>query len=205
MMNGKWLILAVVFLTANLFVFGQESGGAKGKIRNQKGDELAGVLIEARQNGETIAGAKTARDGTFLISGLKTGIYDFLISKDGYSSGSLAKVEIKAGKPRNLGDNLALATDEGTLAIIRGSVFDQNGRSVTGAKVEIAKVTGEGTGKTIATSYTTISGDFVFKLPSNSADYRISVSIKGAEPAAKTLAVSGAQVYRLAISLKPAK
>lgn len=205
MVNCKFLFIATLIFLFALTTFAQDKtlGGAKGKVRDRKGDSIAGVLVEARQNGVTIAEAKTAKDGNFTLTKLNPGTYDFLISKDGYAAGSLAKVEIKAGDVRNLGSNLVLATDEGSIAIIKGVIFDQDGRSVSGAEVKIAKISGDSVGKSIATYYSSISGDFTFKLPANSGEYRIFVKVKGAEPATKDVAIQGAQVYRMAISLKP--
>ncbi len=207
MVNGKWLFLLILVFSLSFSAFAQDKtkGGAKGKVRNQKGNTIAGVSVVARQNGQTIADAKTDKDGNFTIGSLPAGTYDFIFSKEGYGDGSLTKVEIKAGKTRNLGDNLALTIDEGTLAIIRGVVFDQDGRSIPGAKVEIAKISGGEAGKTLATSYSSISGDFVFKFSPSAAKYRISVTWRDAEPASKEITVEGAQVYRLAVSIKVTK
>jgi Carboxypeptidase regulatory-like domain len=207
MKNGNWLVVFIVLLGLSFSAAAQDkkSGGAKGKVRNQRGNAIAGVSVEARQNGQTIAEVKTDKDGNFLINNLSAGTYDFLFTKEGYSDGSMSKVEIKAGNARSLGDNLALTVDEGTLAIIRGVVFDQDGRSLPGAKIEIAKVSGGEKGKTLATSYSSVSGDFVFKFSPSAAKYRISVTWRDAEPASKEVTVEGAQVYRLAISLKVTK
>ena len=60
-------------------------------------------------------------------------------SKAGLSVGTIENVEVKAGKTRSLGDRLVLAIDEGSIAFIRGSVFNEDGRSVPNVRIELAK------------------------------------------------------------------
>jgi hypothetical protein len=111
-------------------------------------------------------------------------------------------VEVRSGDVIKL-TRLVMAVDQGSLAIVRGSVFDTVGRSVRGAKVEIARVSGD-SAKKLSESISSESGEFTFRLPPGAASYRVTVRIDGAQPASKDLSVDGAQIYRVAVTLKPA-
>ena len=69
--------------------------------------------------------------------------------KPGLSVGTVENLEVKAGKTRALGDRLILTIDEGSFAFIRGSVFNEDGRSVRGVRVELAKIQDDGSAKKI--------------------------------------------------------
>lgn len=186
--------------------FAQETGGVKGKVRTTKGDGIAGVSITARQNSEDIKLATSDNKGNFELAGLKPGLYNLVFSKNGYSSGLMYNVEVKKKKTNNLGDRLVLTVDQGTQVIIKGTVFDQNGHSVAGAKVEIEKVLSDGSTKNIGTGYTSYGGEpnargeFTFKFSEGSAKFRVTASAGGAS-ASKEVEVSSAAIYRLAITL----
>jgi len=196
------LILAIFVSVA----FAQETGGVKGKVRTTKGEGIAGVSITARQNSEDIKSATSDNKGNFELQGLKAGLYNLVFSKDGYGSGLMYNVEIKQKKTNNLGDRLILTIDQGTQVIIKGTVFDQDGRSVAGAKVEIEKVLSDGSTKKIGSGFTsyggapTARGEFTFKFSEGAAKFRVTASVGGAS-ASKEVEVSSAAIYRLAITL----
>jgi hypothetical protein len=104
---------------------------------------------------------------------------------------------------RELSDKLVLTIDEGTLAFLRGSVFDPIGRSVPGAKIELARLEADGTAKKIDGRLTNESGQFVFRLTPDAATYRVTVKLDGAEAVSKDVEIDGPAVYRIALSLKP--
>jgi 5-hydroxyisourate hydrolase-like protein (transthyretin family) len=188
-----------VLLTCASFASAQ-SGGAKGKVRSSKGDGLSGVEVTARQDGKDVKSVRTDAKGNFTMTGLAAGTYNFVFDKNGYSTGVKFGVEIRRGETRDLGDRLILGVDSGALVWINGSVFDQDGRSVTGAKVEIYRISGGETRK-LGTAYTNVSGEFTFRQPEGSATFRITASARGAT-ASKEISVDSAARYRLAITLE---
>jgi hypothetical protein len=192
-----------VFLLAfsSVLAFAQETGGAKGKVRNIKGDAIGGASVTARLEGKDVKSVKTDAKGNFEMSGLEPGIYNFVIEKPGYGAGIKYNVEVKKKNVVNLGDNLALMVDQGTLVLINGSVYNQDGRSITGAKIEIEKLNSDGSTKKLGSGYTNISGEFTFRQPEGTAKYRVTASIKGIS-ASKEISVDSAGVYRLAITLE---
>ncbi len=96
---------------------------------------------------------------------------------------------------------MVLTIDEGSIAFIRGSVFNGAGRSVPNAKVELARIQEDGTAKKIDGRVTTETGTFVFRLSPEAAKYRVTVRPEGAEAVSKDVPIDGAAVYRVALSL----
>ena len=196
--------VAIFLLVLSSAVFAQDTGSVKGKVRTTKGEGIAGVTITARQKGEDVTSTTTDAKGNFVISSLKAGIYNLAFSKNGYGSGVLYNVEVKKKKENDLGDRLILSLDQGTLTIIKGSVFNQDGVSIFGAKVEVAKINGDGSVKKVGSGYTSESGEFTFRFPQGNAKYRVTATAKGAT-ASKEIEVDSAAIYRLAITLNLSK
>lgn len=194
-------LLAFIFAFSTVIVSAQETGGVKGKVRTAKGDAIAGVTIIARQQGKDIKSVKAGADGKFVLGGLQPGVYNIVFDKSGYSLGIKYNVEIKKNSTRDLGDRLFLMADQGTQIILKGSVFNEDGRSVGGAKVEIVKLLSDGSTKKLASGYTDISGEFSFRFPEGATKLRVTASLKDST-ASKEVEVSSAAIYRLAISLK---
>ena len=129
------------------------------------------------------------------------GIYGLTFRKPGLSIGTIEDIEVKAGKTRSLGDRLILTIDEGSIAFLSGSVFAANGRSVPGAKVELARILEDGSIKKIDARLTTETGSFKFRLSPDAAKYRVSVKPEGADAVTKDVEIDGAAVYRVALNL----
>ena len=193
------IALMTLVLSAGAVLASAQSGGAKGKVRNTKGDGLSGVEVTARREGKDVKTVKTDSKGNFEMTGLSAGKYNFVFDKAGYAIGLKYDVEIKSGDIRDLGDRLILSVDSGTQVIVNGSVFNQDGRSVTGAKVEVVRI-GGGQEKKVFTLYTNISGEFTFRQPEGAATFRITASARGVS-ASKEISVDSAARYRLAITL----
>jgi hypothetical protein len=195
----------LLFALSGVFAFAQETGGVKGKVRTANDGGIASVKIIARQKGEDVKSATSDASGKFVLENLSPGVYNFVFIKKGFADSLLSNVEVEKGQPRDLGDRLVLGIDQGTLVIIKGSVFDQNGRSVYGAKLLIEKISGDG-GKPrkLGSGTTSQSGEFTFRQSEGTAKFRITATAKGAS-ASKELTVDGAAIYRLAITLNMEK
>ncbi len=194
------------FLVMLLFVascVAQQTGTIKGKVRVENGTGAAGVAVIARLGEREVTRVETNRRGDFTITGLAPGTYGLTFRRTGLSVGSIENIEVRAGKTRSLNDRLVLSTDAGSIAFVRGSVFDPNGRSVRGARIELARVAADGTTKKVNESVTGESGEFAFRLAPDKAKYRVTVKAAGAESAAKEIEIDGAAIYRVALSLQP--
>jgi hypothetical protein len=199
------LIVLVCFVAVGALAQDKSNGSIKGKVRVETGTP-SGVAVIVRQGERQVAQGVTDKKGEFLVSRLSPGRYGVTFRKPGLSIGTIENVEVKAGKTRSLGDNLILAIDEGSIAFIRGSVFDQDGRSMPNVKVELARILDDGTTKKIDGRVTTETGSFVFRLTPELGNYRVTAKVGGAEPVSKDVEVDGAAVYRVALSIKtPAK
>lgn len=199
----KLILLSFVVILSAVSVFAQ-TGGIKGKVRNPKGNGIANATITARQDGKDLKSVKSDSKGNFLLDGLKNGKYNFVFEASGFGAGLLTNVEIEKGKVRDLKERLILTTDQGTLVMIRGSVFNQNGRSVTGAKIVLEKLNADGSTKKLDTIYTNVSGEFTFRQPEGAAKFRITASLDDSKES-KELEVDQPAIYRLALTINTQK
>ncbi len=138
------------------------------------------------------------------MEGVKSGKYNVVFSKSGFSSGLMYNIEITDQKVRDLGDRLILTVDQGTQVILNGSVYNQAGFAIYGAKIKVERVLSDGSTKKVETGYTSRSGEFTFRFPDENAKFRITASAKGVE-ASKEVEVEGAAIYRLALNLEMKK
>jgi carboxypeptidase family protein len=195
-------LIAVFVIGANVLMAQDKTlGSIKGKVRVETGTP-SGITVLVRRGQTEVTRGETQKNGEFLISRLTPGVYGLTFRKPGLSVGTIENVEVKAGKTRSIGDRLILPIDEGSLAFVAGSVFSADGRSVPGAKVELARILADGSQKKIDSRITTETGSFKFRLAPEQAKYRVIVSA-GNEPISKDVEVDGAAVYRVALNLPP--
>jgi len=203
------LVVACLLVLLTVSAFAQDrstgaTGSIKGKVRVETGTP-GGVSVIIRQGEREVARGVTDKNGEFLVSRLAPGRYGVTLRKPGLSVGSLEDVEVKAGKTRSLGSRLVLSIDEGSIAFIRGSVFNQNDRSVPNVRIELARIEGDGTARKIDGRVTNEIGSFVFRLSPEVAKYRVTAKPNGGEAVSKDIEIDGAAIYRVALSIKPAE
>lgn len=204
---SNFLLLIALFAVFCAAAFAQNTGGVKGKVRTSRNEIIEKASVTARQDGKDIKTVLTDSKGEFVLEGLAEGDYNFTFSKNGYASGIKYNVEVKKNKIRNLGDRLILNVDQGTQVIIRGIVFDEQGRSVRGANIEIEKKQSDGSFKKVAATTSSYgveplaTGEFVFRFPEGGAEYRVTATAKNVS-GSKEISVNTAAVYRLALTLK---
>jgi hypothetical protein len=202
--KAVWAGLLVAMFPLALTAQDRTTGGIKGKVKVETGS-ASGVSIVVREGEREVASVTTSKDGEFMVSRLKPGIYGVTFRKPGLSVATIESVEVKAGKTRSLGDRLVLTIDEGSIAFIRGSVFNAEGRSFAGARIELARILEDGSTKKIDGRISNETGSFVFRLTPDTAKYRITAKANGREPITQDVTVEGAAVYRLALSFQPQK
>ena len=196
----KQTAVVLSFLALTALAISAQTGGVKGKVRNMKGSAIEGATVTARLKGEDVKSVKSDSKGNFQLTGLEPGVYNFAFEKSGYGAGVKYNVEVKSGSVTSLGDNLALVQDQGSLVILNASVFNQDGRSITGARVEVAKIYDDGSTKKIATGFTNVSGEFGLRQPDASGKFRLTAFFKGVS-ASKEITVDSAGRYSTAITL----
>lgn len=198
--NRSFLVFVFLCFSAAI-VLGQSTGGIRGKVRTVKGAGIENATITAKKKGIEIKSVKSDTKGEFSIDGLEAGNYNLVFEARGYSSGVLYNIEVKKNKVQTLdGSRLILSTDQGTQVIIKGSVFDREGRSLTAAEIKLEKLNSDGSTRKLGTAMSTVSGEFTFRQPEGTAKFRVTASYKG-KTASKEVEVDTAAIYRLAISL----
>lgn len=180
--------------------FGQSGSGLKGKVRNTGGSGIPGATVTARQNGADIKTATANGKGEFVLDGLNSGVYNLVFDAKGYSTGVLYNVEVKKNKVSDLGERLILSPDQGSMVIVKGSIFYKDGTSVVGAKVTVEKVNADGSVKKIADGLTNISGEFTYRQAEGPAKLRVTATYNKSAKS-KDVDVSEPAIYRLAITL----
>jgi Carboxypeptidase regulatory-like domain len=199
----KSILATAVVLTLSFAALAQDkqTGSIKGKVRVEKGS-AAGVAVILRQGDREMSRVSTDRKGDFTISRIIPGTYSLTFRKPGLAVGTIDNLEVKAGKTRALGDHLVLSIDEGSIAFIRGSVFTEDGRSVPGVRVELARIDSETSVEKLDSRITGETGEFVFRVPPDVSKYRLTLKDDKAEPASKDVEVDGAAVFRVALIYK---
>jgi hypothetical protein len=180
------------------------TGSISGRIRVDSGASASGVSVMVRRGDEEAAQTTTNAKGEFEVQGLAPGSYGLTFRKAGLQVGKVEDVSVRAGKTVSLKDRLFLPIDEGSLALLRGSVFNVEGRSMAGARVELARVEADGSLKKLDSRVSNSTGSFGFKLPPDRARYRMTVKADGAQTATEDVDVDGPAIYRVAVTLNPA-
>ena len=180
-------------------VYGQ--GGIKGKVRNTKGGAIVGATVTAKLGTKEVKTVRSDSKGYFMMQGLDAGTYNVVFDADGYAAGVKFGVEIRDGNVRDLGDRLILSADQGDQVIIKGSVFFREGTSVPAAKVEIERINGDGSTKSLGSVYTNISGEFTFRPPPGTTKVRVTAKYKGVSGSKDISEIVNAGIYRTAITL----
>lgn len=180
------------------------TGSIKGKVKTESGASAEGVRVTAQNGDNEVATAATDRKGQFEIAGLAAGRYNLTFRRSGLSVAEIKDFEVAAGKSRSLKGDLVLPVDEGSLIFVKGSVFTEAGRSIPGARVTLSRVEADGRVRKIDEHVSTESGSFAFRLPVQTARYRVTARMDGMTADSKDVEVEGAAVYRVALSLKPA-
>ena len=200
-MNKRNILLLFLLSAVCLLPSVYAQGGIKGKVRNNKGNGIGGATVSARLDGKDVKTVTADSKGNFLMEGLKSGTYNISFDADGYAMGVKFGVEIKNGSVRDLGDRLILSVDQGTILIVKGSVFFKEGTSLTGAKIEIERVNNDGSTKSLGSTYSNYSGEFSFRPPPGVTKVRITARYKGVEGSKEIADMVNAGIYRTAITL----
>ncbi len=203
---AKFFVLLFIFVLSVTTLAAQQrtTGGVRGRVRVESGSGAAGVTVAARQGEQEIGSTTTNGRGDFTLSNLAPGTYSLVFRRPGLRVGTLNNIVVQAGELHRLNEQLFLPVDEGSLALVRGSVFTAEGRSLRGARVEIARVGADGSVRRIDYRMTNEMGVFAFRLPPDDAIYRVTATLRGAQPATNDVQVQGAAIYRLALTLAPA-
>lgn len=202
LVKSTFVMIVCLLLSVGCLAQDKNTGAIKGKVHVEQGSP-SGVAVILLQGEHEVTRVSTDKKGEFVISRVPAGVYSLKFRKPGLAVGTIDPLEVHAGKTRTLGDRLVLSVDEGSIAFVRGSVFTEAGRSVPGVRVELAKIINESSLQKIDSRVTSETGEFVFRLPPETAKYRVTAKADGAQTVSKDVDVDGAAVFRVALTLKP--
>jgi hypothetical protein len=203
LLKAAGLLFGMMLFAVTVSAQDRSTGGIKGKVRVETGSP-SGVSVLVSQGDREVAHAATDRGGDFNVQNLAPGVYGLTFRKPGLSVSTIDKCEVQAGKMRSL-NALYLSVDEGSITFIKGSVFDELGRSLPNARVELARILDDGSLKKVDGRVTNETGSFAFRLTPDRAKYRVTAKADHRQTASKDVEVESAVVYRVAISLAVAK
>ena len=196
-------LVVLLMMAASALAQDKSTGSIKGKVRVETGS-ASQIAVIVRQGEREVTQGVTNNKGEFTVSGLRPGRYSVTFRKPGLVVGTVNDVEVKGGKTRSLSDGLFLRVDDSSLALLRGSVFDPAGRSVRGARVELARIESDGSLKKVGDArVTTETGRFMYRLPPDKATYRVTVKAQGAQETTKEIVIDDAVAYNIAVTLEP--
>jgi hypothetical protein len=181
------------------------TGGIAGRVRVPSGQSASNISVRIRRGDDEVARTETNSKGEFEVQGLEPGRYGMTLRKPGLEVGRTEELEVRAGKTLSLKGNLFLGVDEGSIAHLRGSVFTAEGRGVGGARIELARVEGDGSLKKIDERVANSYGMFAFRLPPDRARYRVTAKADGMQAGTQDVEIDGAAIFRVAVTLTPAQ
>lgn len=172
---GAFFAAAVLFGTTAALAEGSK-GTVTGRVVDVRGKPIAGARVSA--TGETDAEATTDDEGQFRLA-LDPGEYRLQFEAEGHASATIRQlVKVQAGKETKLGRRVTLpGASPGS--VVRGSVFDKAGRTITGAKVHLERIPEE-EGQPVSSvkmdSTSDSMGLFTFRLPKGDGRYKLTAS-----------------------------
>lgn len=192
-----WLFL---MLQANA-----QTGTVKGRVKEQNGKALEGVLIRATSANDKDESHETRSDskGDFEFIGLQPGDYSFTFEKQGFKTFSTRKLELAAGDTLKLSRGIELKRENEPFSVIRGAVLYDAGFTLPNAAVTLERIDG---GKKLKQE--TVSregGEFAFRVKSEKARYRISASSRGFQPASIEIDIAGDELRSVVVTLQKEK
>jgi hypothetical protein len=199
----KSFFWCALLLAASSFICSAQdksTAAIKGKVSVERGSP-SGVGVTLIQGEQEVAHTATTKRGDFVLSHIVPGTYSVKFRKAGLAVGTIDDVLLKAGQTRTFKD-LMMKIDEGSITFIRGSVFSEDGHSVPGVRVDLARVVNENAVEKKDSRITGETGEFVFRLPPDAGKYRVILKADGVEPSSKDVEVEMAAVYRVALTYK---
>ncbi|HKX29024.1 MAG TPA: carboxypeptidase-like regulatory domain-containing protein [Blastocatellia bacterium] len=212
--SGVIIILLLTILQQSLAaVQGGKGGSAQGgpggkitgKIKEQNGKNLEGVIVRASQakNSSGKHEARSDSSGSFTLNDLPPGEYSLSFDKPGYKTFTTRKLEVTADETLKLSRVVELVREGTPYSVIRGAVFYGVGYSLANAIVLIERIDG---GKKLKEE--TISqegGEFAFRLKAERAKYRLTARARGFLPASTEIEIENDEVRSVALTLQPEK
>jgi len=205
------IFILVACFAAGAIGVQQKTGTLKGKIEDEKGKPIAGATVRIMSSRDrAVSETKTDAGGTYSFE-VTADEYTISFQAEGYQEGSLQDMQqVEEGKETRVKTiKLPKATHT---SLIRGTVFDFQGRSISGARIKLVRIPTEEEQKEgkhvkgLSRDYVSnIHGEFAFRLPSARARYRITAAAPGFRPDTKEVDVNESEAVPVAMTLLPIK
>jgi hypothetical protein len=189
----------------------QKTGALKGKIEDEKGKAIAGAEVRIMSSRDrSVTETKTDASGAYSFD-VPPDEYTISFQAEGYQEGTLQDMQqVEEGKETRVKTiRLPKATHT---SLIRGSVFDAEGRSISGARIKLVRIPTEDEQKegkhfkALSRDYVSNThGEFAFRLPSARARYRITAGAPGYRADTKEVDVNEREAVPVAMTLLPLK
>ncbi|HEY6334236.1 MAG TPA: carboxypeptidase-like regulatory domain-containing protein [Blastocatellia bacterium] len=188
-----------------------KTGIIKGRLTDEKGKGIPDATVRFTDTRDrSVKEAKTDESGNFTME-LPPDEYLVGFEAEGFQEASLqALQQVEEGKETHV--RTVVLPKVSHTSLVRGSVFNLNGQTLSGVRVTIQRVpTEEETkeGKKVKAHtkeyVTNVRGEFAFRLPTEPARYRVSASAPGFKSDSKFVDVSGSEAVPVALTLLPRK
>jgi carboxypeptidase family protein len=202
--------LVALFLSLCVAAAPQADGTLKGKIVDEKGKPIVDADVRVmRSRDRSVKETRTDQSGSYLFQ-LQPDEYAVSFDAQGFQGGTLVQMQqVEEGKETQV-KTIRLKKARRT-SLLRGAVFDQDGRSLAGVHLKLVRVAGPDEKdpkkiKPVTRDYVTNArGEFAFRLPSQRARYQVTALLTGYQPETKTVDVQADEAVPMAFSLQPVK
>lgn len=175
-----------------------QTGSVRGRVRQQKGGDLADVQVIANGNGNRYETKSDAR-GNFELREMAPGEYSFSFAKAGFKTFSTRRLTVTAGEPVRLRQPIELAREEDPYAVIRGAVLHGVGFTLPNARVTLERI--DGRKKLKMETVSREGGEFAFRFRADKALYRITATAQGFQSASLEIPIDSDEVRNIALTL----
>lgn len=203
--------LVLLCLTSVSAGAGQQQGTLKGKIEDQKGKPIVGAQVRVLRSRDRSSKETTTDQAGIYSFQLEPDDYTVSFDAEGFQGGTMVQMQqVEAGTETAV-KTIRLDKAKARTSLIRGAVFDSEGRSLPGAKVRLVRVPTAEEEKdhkrvdSLKRDYTANSrGEFAFRVPARRARYQVTASLGGYKPETKVAEVHEDEAVPLAFSLAAA-
>lgn len=169
-------------------------GTVTGRVVNTHGKAIADARVIATSDNDVET--KTNLKGEFAID-LPPGSYRLRFEADGYASTTLRlPIAVEPGKTTKLNSRVELP-DVDDDSVVRGTVFDTVGRTLSGIHVDLERVPGDD-GEPVKQlkrqATTDQNGFFVFHLPGGEGRYKLTATSPKHETVSVVVNVAGGEI-----------
>ncbi|HKF54936.1 MAG TPA: carboxypeptidase-like regulatory domain-containing protein, partial [Blastocatellia bacterium] len=137
----KLIVIFVVVAFCAIAAVGvqQKTGTLKGKIEDEKGKPIAGATVRIMSSRDrSVSETKTDAGGAYSFE-VKADEYTVSFEAQGYQEGSLQDMQQVEESKETRVKTIRLPKATHT-SLIRGTVFDFQGRSISGARIKLVRI-----------------------------------------------------------------